>query len=287
MVANETTGQLHSMVAGDGASLVYRHFPAPVENRRAVIIHLHGIQSHGAWYVDTEAVLARNGYSVYLSDRRGSGLNPGPRGYIRNRQQLIDDLQRLVEISANEHPGLPTVLIGSCWGAKLALAYALQARNRLAGLVLISPALAQKVDLRLGEKVKVAVGHVAAPRLQVPVPLTPEMFTTNPGYLQFIREDPLSLRTVTARFFFETFLWDRTLIKQRNLPIPLLLMQSGQDPIVDQGRIRRWFDQVSSKNKQYVLYPEFGHLLDFEDERQQYWDDLLSWLNALSDATPS
>src|SRR5919202_1315372 len=144
MVANEEMGQLHSMVAGDGTSLAYRFFPAPADTLRGVVIHLHGIQSHGAWYVDTATELARHGYSVYLSDRRGSGLNPGHRGYISSRQQLLDDLHRLVEISASDHPGLPTVLIGSCWGAKLALAYALQAPERLAGLVLISPALAQK-----------------------------------------------------------------------------------------------------------------------------------------------
>jgi alpha-beta hydrolase superfamily lysophospholipase len=287
MVANEEMGQLHSMVAGDGTSLVYRFFPAPADTLRGVVIHLHGIQSHGAWYVDTATELARHGYSVYLSDRRGSGLNPGHRGYISSRQQLLDDLHRLVEISASDHPGLPTVLIGSCWGAKLALAYTLQAPERLAGLVLISPALAQKVDLRLSEKVKVAVGQVVAPRLQVRVPLTPEMFTTDPRYLQFIREDPLSLRTVTARFYFETFLWDRSLIKQRNLTLPLLVMQSGQDPIVDQRQIQRWFDQVASPNKQFILYPDFGHLLDFEDRRQQYWDDLLSWLNVLNGVGPN
>jgi lysophospholipase len=287
MVANEEMGQLHSMVAGDGASLVYRLFPAPENTLRGVVIHLHGIQSHGAWYVDTAAVLARHGYSVYLSDRRGSGLNPGYRGYMSSRQQLLDDLQRLVEISARDHPGLPTALIGNCWGAKLALAYALQAPEWLAGLVLTSPALAQKVDLQLSEKAKVAVGQVVAPRLQVPVPLTPEMFTTNPGYLQFIREDPLSLRTVTARFYFETFLWDRSLIKQRNLTLPLLIMLSGQDPIVDQERIQCWFDQVTSPNKQFMLYPDFGHLLDFEERRQQYWDDLLSWLNQMDGVGPN
>lgn len=285
MLANEKLGQLHSIVAGDGASLVYRLFPASSDSPRAVVIHLHGIQSHGAWYVDTAAELARHGYSVYLSDRRGSGLNPGPRGYFRSRQQLIDDLQRLIEISASDYPGIPTVIIGGCWGAKLAVAYALQEQNRLAGLVLISPALAQKVDLPLSDKLKVALGQVIAPHLQVPVPLTPEMFTANPGNLRFIKEDPLSLRTVSARFFFETFLWDRTLIKEpQNLTLPLLVMQSGKDPIVDEKRIRRWFDQVASKNKQYICYPDFGHLLDFEDRRQQYWDDLLGWLDSLSGA---
>ncbi len=287
MLVNEKLGRLHSIVASDGTTLVYRLFPASTDPPRAVVIHLHGIQSHGAWYVDTAVELARHGYSVYLSDRRGSGLNPGSRGFFRSRQQLLDDLRRLIEMSRSDYPERPVVLIGSCWGAKLAVAYALREQDRLAGLVLISPALAQKVDLPLSDKLKVAVGNVIAPHTQVPIPLTPEMFTANPGFLQFIKEDSLSLRTVSARFFFETFLWDRSLIKQpRNLALPLLVMQSKKDPIVDEKKIQRWFDHVASKNKRYVLYPDFGHLLDFEDRRQQYWNDLLGWLDSLQGTPP-
>jgi hypothetical protein len=28
-----------------------------------------------------------------------------------------------------------------------------------------------------------------------------------------------------------------------------------------------------------VLYPTFGHILDFEDDRRRYWDDLAAWLD--------
>ena len=37
-----------------------------------------------------------------------------------------------------------------------------------------------------------------------------------------------------------------------------------------------------TSDKEYVLYPEFGHILDFEDDRQTYWDDLAAWLDRRS-----
>ncbi|HEU4792053.1 MAG TPA: enolase C-terminal domain-like protein [Nitrolancea sp.] len=48
MLANEKMGQLHSMAADDDASLVCQFFPAPYGTPRALVIHHHGIQSHGA-----------------------------------------------------------------------------------------------------------------------------------------------------------------------------------------------------------------------------------------------
>ena len=61
----------------------------------------------------------------------------------------------------------------------------------------------------------------------------------------------------------------------------LLVLQSGADPIVDGPRVREWFDRLESPSKRYVLYPEWGHLLDFEDDRQRYWDDVAGWLDSM------
>src|SRR5262245_52689422 len=81
----EDAGQIRSLIASDGLRLVYRLFEPPAHLRRGSVLHLHGIQSHGGWYLPTAAELARHGYCVYLLERRGSGLNPGPRGFFAGR----------------------------------------------------------------------------------------------------------------------------------------------------------------------------------------------------------
>lgn len=273
------TDTIHWLEASDAEELPYRYFPADPAARRGSLVYLHGIQSHGAWYVDTAAELARRGYSFYLPDRRGSGISKGPRGYFGHYRQLVDDVASFVELAKRDEDGAPVFVVGGCWGARPGVAYALAAQEELAGLALICPALKAQVDLSPKDKLQVGIGRVVDEHRTIPVPLEPELFTRNPKYLDFIRNDPLSLHEVTARFFFETAIWDRWLLRQTRLELPLLLQQAGDDRIIDRGTVREWFDRQATTDKEYVLYPEFGHILDFEDDRQTYWDDLAAWLD--------
>jgi alpha-beta hydrolase superfamily lysophospholipase len=271
---------LHALAAADGAELLYRRYPAAGE-RRGAIVYLHGIQSHGGWYVDAAAEFASRGYSVYLTDRRGSGTSKEPRGHFDDRAQLVGDVGSFVEL-AHEQEGSPVFLVGGCWGARPAVTYALESQERLAGLALVTPALKAKVDLSPAEKAKVVVGGVLRPRAKVRIPLTPELFTRQPRWLAFIREDPLALQEVTASFFLKQALWDRYLSGRTGLRLPILLLQSGRDEIVDNEAVLAWVEKQESQSKQHIVYPEFDHLLDFEPERSRYWDDLTGWLDELS-----
>lgn len=273
---------IHWLKASDGEELPYRYFPADPAARRGSLVYLHGIQSHGAWYTDTAAELARRGYSVYLPDRRGSGISKGPRGYFGPYRQLVDDVASFVELAKRDEDGAPAFVVGGCWGARPAVGYALSAQEELAGLALICPALKAQVDLPPKHKLQVGIGRLVREHRTIPVPLKTELFTRNPKYLDFIHNDPLSLREVTARFFFETAIWDRWLLRQNGLRLPLLLQQAGDDRVIDRGTVRAWFERQTTTDKEFVLYPEFGHILDFEDDRQTYWDDLAAWLDRRS-----
>lgn len=281
MIAIEADSRtsVRTLVARDGASLSYRYFPAPPDRERGRIVYLHGIQSHGGWYVDAADELARRGYTVYLPDRRGSGLTAGPRGFFGSRAQLLDDLRCFIALSEREHPGMPLFLLGNCWGAKPAVAFALQEQQALAGMALLCPGIITRPDLPLKEKLQVVRNRVVAPHRRVRVPLTDEMYTGNPTYLAFIRDDPLALREVTPQFLIDAYLWDRSLPRHRDLRTPLLVMQAGRDPIVDIPATRRWFGRLQSPDKSYREYPEFGHTFDFEEGRQQVWDSLVAWLD--------
>lgn len=278
----EGVGRIESYLAADGAWLHYRVVDPPHGRCRGQVIYLHGSRSHSGWYLESAAELARHDYAVYLPDRRGSGLNQASRGDFVRRAQLVNDLRRLMALVRADDPDLPTTVVGVCWGAKTALTYALRAQGELDGLVLVCPAIKTKVEPTFGEKFQILLGRIVAPQRQIRLPLTPEMFTTNPPYLRFVREDPLSLQTASARYFWETALWDRWLPRQSGLTIPLLVMQAGNDPIVDQPAVRRWFDRAASREKRYVFYPEFGHTLDFEPERRRYWGELVAWLDSCS-----
>jgi alpha-beta hydrolase superfamily lysophospholipase len=284
-MGGDVTAELSFLAAADGARLPYRRFAAADgAEPRASVVYLHGIQSHGGWYVDTARELSRRGFTVYLPDRRGSGASTGPRGHFHRRPQLVGDVRTFVELGRREAPGRPAILVGGCWGVRPAVAAARRMQDELAGLALVCPAVKVNVDLTPVEKAKVVAGAVLRPRARVRVPLTPEMFTTNPRWLEFIRTDPLALRDVTARFYFETARFDLEIGRERGLRLPMLLLRSGNDPIIDGEGVDRWFARMASDRKETVIYPEFGHIPDFEEQRARYWDDLASWMERTADA---
>jgi len=129
--------------------------------------------------------------------------------------------------------------------------------------------------------VKVLVGHLVAPTARIAIPLTPELYTTNPRYLELIRADPLRLLEVTAQFFWQTARLDRRRRRaSARLDLPLLLLQGEGDAMIDVPGTRRWFSRLGVKDKTYQAYPGAGHTLDFEPDRTRYLADMLAWLSA-------
>ena len=57
----------------DGYSIRSRWWPGSGDG--VSVVYLHGIQSHGEWFLGTASRLAASGAAVLLPDRRGSGLN--------------------------------------------------------------------------------------------------------------------------------------------------------------------------------------------------------------------
>jgi lysophospholipase len=60
---------------------------------------------------------------------------------------------------------------------------------------------------------------------------------------------------------------------------PLLLMQAGDDRIVDPNASRPWFDTVASIDKSFHLFPEHYHELLNEPDWQQTAGSIMDWLD--------
>ena len=267
------------LTADDGVRLHYLHWSAKLSPPWAVVVFLHGIASHAGWFGETAAELNHKGITVYGPDRRGSGRSGGPRGHLARYERALDDVDHVVQLVASEHRGTPIFLAASSWAAKLAVVYAAQRPASLSGLLLLGPVLTAEVKLSPARQVQVVVGHLVAPMACLPIPLTPELYTANPPYLDFIRADPLRRLEATAQFFWETARLDRRRRRAAaGLTLPLLLLQGEADKMIDVPKTRRWFARLGIEDKTYRAYAGAGHTLDFEPDRAQYLADLLEWL---------
>jgi alpha-beta hydrolase superfamily lysophospholipase len=268
--------------ASDGVNLHYLCWSGgQAEQPLAVLIFLHGWASHGAWFSETATDLRDSGIAVYAPDRRGSGLSGGLRGHLAGYSRALDDVTEMISVVAAECTETPVFLAASSWAAKLAVVYAALRPAPLSGLLLLGPGLFPRVSPSLSQKVAVLVGHKVAPTAYVPIPLTPELYTTTPRYLDFIRDDPLRLLTATTRFFWETRRLDRLRPQaSARLRLPLLVLLGEQDAMMDVAKTRHWFSQLGVDDKTYVAYAGAGHTLDFEPDRAQYLADLVGWLSS-------
>ena len=247
----------------------------------AVVVFLHGIASHAGWFRETATDLREQGVAVYAPDRRGSGRSGGRRGHLDRYPRALDDVARVVRLAASEHRGTPVFLAGSSWAAKLAVVYAAARPTDLSGLLLLGPGLLPRIGLSPARQLAVGVGHLVTPTARVAIPLTPELYTATPRYLQFIRADPLRLLTATTRFFWETARLDRRRDDaSAGLRLPLLVLQGDDDPMMDVPATRGWFSALSVEDKTYGSYPGASHTLDFARDRAAYVADMLAWLSA-------
>jgi alpha-beta hydrolase superfamily lysophospholipase len=260
----------------------------PVDQPRAVAVYLHGIEGHSLWFAPTTAVLNKAGVTVYGPDRRGAGESAEPSGDVSSYKVLVRDLVEQLRQIAQRHPGVPIFLVANCWGAKVGVAAAAETGKLIAGIVMISPAVATQVDVAFLTKLKIGLDYLLnGGRSYFDIPLTPQHFTDNPPYLQFIADDPLRLKKATARFFIESLKLTRA---ARNaapaLQMPVLILQSGRDAIVDLPGIEGWFASIGSKDKTMRIFTSAAHSLDFEAEPAEYQNLLASWITSRA-AQPS
>jgi len=263
---------LHAFAAGDGYVWNYRRLNAASASRAEVIV-LHGIQSHGGWYLNTGHKLAQGGFNVSLLDRRGCGVNEKNRGDAPSFRRLLDDIAEYASTLPE-----PRVLIGISWGGKLAVALQRRHPTLTDALILIAPGFCPLVRHSLGERLQIFASRFVAPKREFRIPLNdPELFTANPVRREYIRNDPLALRSATARMFFESARMDVYLrLARLNVYVPTLLLLAEHDRIIDNERTRafckRWEPEV-------IEFPGAHHTLEFEPKGAPYVADLQNWLS--------
>jgi alpha-beta hydrolase superfamily lysophospholipase len=243
-------------------TLAYRAWLAP--DPRSVVVHLHGIESHSEWFAPLAERLCACGIAAYGLDRLGSGRSEGARGDVSDSRVWLDHVARFVAWVRQRHDHQPVYLIGSCWGAKLAVRFALDEPTALDGLVLLSPALKTRVDLSLGAKLRVVWALRRRPDRLFPVPIErEELFTNDPGALEYIRHDPLRLRRVTARFLYRTRRLDgANRADLDRLGLPVLALFAPADEIVDVPHVMSMLRSIGSRTLRVRVLAAGAHSLE-------------------------
>lgn len=255
------------------------------ESPRGVIVIIHGLAEHGGRYQETAAALGARGWAVYAGDLRGHGLSPDVPGagrvHVKRFTDYFRDVDAFVAEARKNHEGLPLFILGHSMGGLISISYVLERPQGINGAVISSPALGIHPDSKPPAWLKMMVGVLSAiaPRLKVASDLDTNLISRDPAVVQAYVDDPLVSEKVSVR-------WYREFIKAiaranraaATLRVPMLLMQSGEDRLVDPAVPPAWAAAAPEGLVEQVTWDGLYHEMFNEPEKATVRQRVLAWL---------
>ncbi|WP_052091498.1 alpha/beta fold hydrolase [Modestobacter caceresii] len=298
-----TSGDLPVLPRPDGVDVPYRCW-LPAGEVRGTLQLVHGASEHSGRYERLAGALTERGLAVYAMDLRGHGrtaevTGPGRFG-VPGADGVLDDVEALHRLAAEEHPGPPRVLLGHSMGSVIALASAERDGAGLSGLVLsgpigVSPELAETVSALdgavaagLGDQPLDALGAFNEPFEPARTPY--DWLSRDPAEVDAYLADPLAGDQVPLTHGYAAGVFGMSVraaspqgVAALPAALPVLLLSGQHDPVG--GRDAEQVTALAGLLRERGLpvdqrvYPEARHEVFNETNRDEVVADLLGWLD--------
>lgn len=263
----ETTG---------GKKLHYRSWIC--DRAKAVFLVVHGLGEHIGRYEDAGRTLMSMEYSVCGFDLRGHGASDGKRGDIEDFSVFLSDIRDFCEFVKSFYEE-KLFILGHSFGGLLALLYLTGFPEGITGAVISNPIL--KFKMRI-PPYKLALGNLLKgiyPSLSFSNGIKAEYLSRDNKIVKSYKEDALVHDRISARLFFQMLKQIKALKSSViNFKMPLLLLLSGDDRIIDSGASKEFFNKIESKDKKLIMLEEFYHEPLNETGKERVFEEIESWV---------
>lgn len=244
-----------------------------------VLLLAHGLGEHARRYDHVVERLVGLGLVVYAPDHRGHGRSGGKRIELRDWSEFLDDLHQLSAIATAENPGSKRFLLGHSMGGAIALSYALDHPDELAGLILSAPA----VDVATGKpRIVIELGKLIgrfAPGVPVET-LDAASVSRDPAVVAAYETDPLVHHGKVKAGIARGMIMAAESFPSRlpSLTMPLLVLHGTDDRLADVSGSRMIASRAGTKDLTLKTYDGLFHEVFNEPEQEKVLDDLADWL---------
>lgn len=282
----------------------------PDSKPRAVVQIAHGIAEHIDRYRPFMEFLADNGFVVAGNDHLGHGKSirvPEEQGFFAEKDgwwRVVDDMDKLHDIMSNEYPELPYVLFGHSMGSFLTRTYLIKHPDKYDGVILSgtghqSPALVlggnaaasvmAKLNGAMGDGAKLDSLAFGTYLNKIENPRTKfDWLSRDTEQVDKYIADPLCGFVGKIGLYRDMmqgikFITDKKNIAQMNKEKLVYFMSGDGDPVGDYGKgVERAYKAFCDAGLHDVfmrLYPGGRHEMLNETNKEQVYQDILSWLN--------
>ncbi len=257
-----------------------RHTWQPKGDVHGLLVFAHGILEHGQRHGSWASRLADAGIAVTALDHRGHGVSEGSRAWIDHFDQLLDDFTKLIRLSREAFPNVPTFMMGFSMGGAVVAQTWLARRPPVDGLILMAPALETALFPRL-QKFSGWIDKIC-PRLRLFDLGASRKISRDPKVIEAFQADPrVYHKAFPIHIAAEVLRVSREVNRHfADFDLPFLLLHGTGDVITGIEGCRRMYRQASSTDKTLNEYPEGLHDLLHEQSPMcdQVCNDLLQWL---------
>lgn len=264
--------------AADGLRISARWWAVP--NPRACVIIAHGFGEHGGVYSHVADALGRSLDVDFLApDFRGHGRSPGRRGVVRRYEDLVGDLRSVVAWARRGRTAPRLFVMGHSNGGQIALRFALEPDEGILGVIVSNPSIRVAMPVPPG---KLRLGKILmalAPWVTLKAETPSSWLSRDPRSQEFYRADGLRHNRISPPLFFGMVEGGKMLMSRAGeIGAPILMLIGGQDPVIDPGASREFYDRLGSDDKTLLLYPKMLHEPLNELGREQVIEDIARWL---------
>jgi alpha-beta hydrolase superfamily lysophospholipase len=244
---------------------------------KAIVLVIHGIGSYSAYYEDMATYLAQNNIGVYGIDLRGFGNSIFNLERLLTFSQLADDINCLRNIIKENYQDKSIYIIGESLGGVVGLNYAILYKDKLDGLILVSPAIVPYMSVSFLWNIIVGFIKKSSRNLASPYPI--KKIAADKEFLRKIGRDPLY--KIEIPLHFGRLMWEaQKKIKKycEKITIPVLVLQSKKDKIVHPKGAKLIYQKIRSIDKQIGIFQKSYHALLNDIEKQLVFDYILKWI---------
>jgi acylglycerol lipase len=260
---------------------IYYQAWLPKGDVKAMLLIVHGLGEHSGRYMNVVNHFVPLGYAVYGFDHIGHGRSEGEREIVERFADYTDTLAIYCELVKGWQTGKPIFLFGHSMGGLIATYYLLDHQADFRGTVISAPTVevgdnVSPVTVFMGK-----VLSVLAPGVGV-LQLDANGISRDPEVVAAYVNDPLVFHGRTpARLAAELLKAMRRVAAEADkITLPLIIVQSSEDKLVDPGGARMLHDRVGSSDKTVKIYQGLYHEVFNEPERAQVLKDVEAWLAA-------
>lgn len=249
---------------------------------QAVICLIHGLGEHSGRYAHVAQFMVAKGIAVVATDLRGHGKSEGRRGDVWAYSTLHDQLDRLLQETAQRFACPNVFLYGHSMGGNIVINYALMRKPVIKGIIVSAPFLRTPqpippVKLMLARVMKNIWGGWRETN-----GLDLEKLSRLPEVVKAYRNDPLVHAHISVRWFhaaIESANYAFAHIAELNTP--MLLMHGTDDALTSHDASA----ELARLNPTYITFKSwqgFYHELHNEPEQNEVMQLVANWVHQIT-----